>query len=109
MNKLIITHVRLEAISGLSKAQLTLSLEHITDVGNLDEGWLYSKEDAIRMIESDQAQFYTESKFGSSKGIINNAQRHTLVEVVSTPGHPKYLRTNPNNETLDNLLSLPRY
>ncbi len=104
-----ITHIRLEEIRGLLNIAMGITLEHITHIGNLSAGWVYSKEDAIKMIESGACSFYTEPQFGLLSGVASGLNRHTNVEVVTPLGRAKYLRTNPNDEKTDNLLALPRF
>jgi hypothetical protein len=104
-----ITNVRLEEIRGLLNTVIGATLEHITHIGNLSEGWVYTKEDAIKMIESGACSFYTKPQFGLLSGIASGSNGHTTVEVVAPLGRAKYLRTNPNDEKTDNLLSLPRF
>ncbi|MFZ6711986.1 DUF3892 domain-containing protein [Undibacterium sp. TC9W] len=95
-----ITHVRIETFGG-GLLRSGSELERVTHVANPDGGWIYTKEDAINRINLGIDTFYTHPD-----GLL--AGGRTDVEVVNPQGRAAYLRTNPNNEKADNLLSLPR-
>lgn len=60
-------------------------------------GWVRSKRDAIRDIESGVQSYYVE----------DNRGRQAAVQVVKDPSKGKYLRTDPNSNCSDNLDNLP--
>lgn len=60
-------------------------------------GWKLSQSEVIALIEKGEWNFYTAN--ASGQGVW-------IVVAVSRYGH-KYLKTEPDNEQPDNLLSLP--
>ena len=59
-------------------------------------GWTYSKADAIALIESGRATFYT-----------NVDNRVALMGVVNSLVHGRYLRTKRDGVLTNDLLALP--
>lgn len=57
-----------------------------------------SREDAVRMIEDKQCKFFTE-----------NAGKRAYVEVRHRQNNAPYIRTKPDQEEGNNLLSLPTF
>jgi uncharacterized protein DUF3892 len=71
--------------------------EHITYIGNLAGGWLITREDAIRRIDSGEQAFYT---------VDRNTGRRMYIAVVREAGKAPYLRTHADGKWNDNLLAL---
>lgn len=70
--------------------------ERITHVGNAAGGWKLTQQEAIQLVESGEWKFYV-SVGGKSVWVV---------VAVSRFGN-KYLKTEPDGDTPDNLLSLP--
>lgn len=71
--------------------------ERITHVGGIHDSqrWKLPEEDAIKAIESEKAKFY-----------VQEGGRTVDVIIASLHGK-KYLKTRPDGDQPDNLLSLP--
>ena len=71
--------------------------ERITHIGGMHEGqrWRLTEDDAVKAIESGQISFYV--KEGGHEVDVIVAQLHGR----------KYLKTRPDGDQPDNLLSLP--
>lgn len=67
---------------------------HITHIGS-SNGWKHSQEDAIRYIENYTYEYYV------------NKGGHNVKVIVATRNGRKYLKTQNDGDTPDNLLSLP--
>ena len=68
----------------------------ITHVGGYtDKQWKITADEAIRYIESDQWEFYT------------HVGGHRRTVIVAVRNGRKYLKTDADHDTPDNLLSLP--
>lgn len=68
----------------------------ITHVGGYtDRQWKITKEEAIRLIESREWTFYT---------LVGGHHRNVI---IATRNGRKYLKTEADYDTPDNLLSLP--
>ncbi len=73
--------------------------ERITHIGGYANGrWKLTQEDAIKKIESGEWQFYT---------TLPGATKSVWVEVAVSRFGNKYLRTQGDDDTRNNLLSLP--
>jgi hypothetical protein len=71
--------------------------EHITHIGNLDNHWRMTREEAIRRIDAKQENFYTVERISGRKMYIG---------VVRETGKYPYLRTHADGKWNDNLLAL---
>lgn len=72
--------------------------EHITHIGNCEDKWKITREDAIKRIDSGKDQFYTIDKTTGKK---------CYVAVVREKGKDPYLRTHADGKPNDNLLEQP--
>src|SRR5258708_5024437 len=70
--------------------------EHITHIGNLAAKWRLTREEAIRRIESKEAQFFTVERATNTK---------CYVGVVKEANKAPYLRTHADGKWNDNLLA----
>jgi hypothetical protein len=71
--------------------------EHITHIGNTNNGWQLSREDAISRIENKQESYYT---------IDRSTGRKVYIGVVREGGvKAPYLRTHADGKWNDNLLA----
>lgn len=70
--------------------------ERITHVGNASRSWKLTLEDAIGKIERGEWSFY----------VSVGGKTVWVVVAISRFGN-KYLKTEPDGDTPDNLLSLP--
>ena len=86
-----ITHIR--------KPDRYSSHEHITHVGNLIEGWVITREDAIARIDSKRNTFYVVD--------AKDPKKRSDVGVIRPIGRDPYLRTYADGDWNDNLLALP--
>jgi len=84
-------------ISCINKVNHLNAYERITHVGGVHNQarWKYSLDDAIRYIENGVYSFYTS---------VGGHERNVL---VATRNGRKYLKTEADADTPDNLLSLP--
>ncbi len=73
------------------------SHEHITHIGNKQENWILTKEDAIRRIDNGTDSFYV---------LDLVTMKRADVGVVRVQGKEPYLRTHADRSYNDNLLSL---
>ncbi|MEI6042509.1 MAG: DUF3892 domain-containing protein [bacterium] len=85
-----ITHIR--------KPDRYSNHEHITHVGNLSEGWIITREDAISRINSGTNNFF----------VMTGQHRSEVGIVKPNNGMKPYLRTHADGYWNDNLLSLPQ-
>lgn len=71
--------------------------ERITHIGGIHEGqrWKLLEEDAIEAIETKKASFYVKE------------DGHTVDVIIAQLHGRKYLKTRPDGDQPDNLLSLP--
>ena len=70
--------------------------EHITHVGNSDNNWRLTKEDAISRIDNKSASFYT---------LERNTGKQMSIGVVRETGKAPFLRTHADGLWNDNLLA----
>jgi hypothetical protein len=70
--------------------------EHITHIGNTNNGWQLSREAAIIRIESKQESFYTTER---------QTGRKVYIGVVREAGRNPFLRTHADGKWNDNLLA----
>jgi Protein of unknown function (DUF3892) len=70
--------------------------EHITHIGNSNNGWQLTREAAISRIESKQESYYTVDK---------QTTRKVYIEVVREAGKAPFLRTQADDKWNDNLLA----
>jgi len=84
-------------ISCINKNNRSGAYERIENVGGIHNGsrWKYSLNDAIRYTENGTYSFYT-----SVGGHVRNV-------IVASRNGVKYLKTESDSDTPDNLLSLP--
>ena len=84
-------------ISCINKNDRSSAYERISYVGGVHGGanWKLSLTDAIKSIENGTYSFYT------------SVGGHTRNVIVATRNGVKYLKTEADNDTPDNLLSLP--
>ncbi len=83
-------------ITGIRKPNRFSSHEHITHVGGA--GWILTREDAIRRIDTRIDTFYVIDP--------QNRKRAEVAVVRNDPGKTPYLRTYADGYWNDNLLSL---
>jgi hypothetical protein len=87
-------------IKCVTKPDRASTTEHITRVGGVGTApWSLPVETVIQRIESrgsDHEDYYVQ---------VGNAQADVIV--MSPPGRRKYIRTEPDQTKVDNLLSLP--
>jgi len=84
-------------ISCINKTNLSSPFERISHVGGTSGGnrWKLKLSDAIKFIEIGKYAFYT-----SLGGHVRNV-------IVASRNGTKYLKTESDHDTPDNLLSLP--
>lgn len=84
-------------ISCINKDDRYNEYERITHVGGIhsNQQWKLTLDDAIKSIENGTYAFYT------------SVNSHVRKVVVATRLGKKYLRTEADSDTPDNLLSLP--
>ena len=70
--------------------------EHITHIGNSNDGWLLTREAAISRIDSKQASYYT---------IDKQTNGRVYIGVVREAGKLPFLRTHADGKWNDNLLA----
>lgn len=83
-------------ITCVVKANRASTHEHITHLGNTQQGWMMTREKVIQYIDEGTHSFYTEDSAG----------HRTAILVVRENGKQPYLRTAANGRWTDNLLSL---
>jgi len=83
-------------ITCVVKPNRTSTHEHITHLGNTQQGWMMTREKVIQYIDDGTHSFYTEDSAGHRAAIL----------VVRESGKQPYLRTAANGAWTDNLLSL---
>ncbi len=83
-------------ISCINKRDRDSAYERISRVGGVHNGipWSLSLDEAIRSIENGTRSYYTD---------VNSHQRKVI---VASRNGVKYLKTEVDNDTPDNLLSL---
>jgi len=83
-------------ISCINKNDRSSAYERITSVGGIDNGqrWKKGLAEAIRDIENGKHSFYT------------SVNGHVRKVIVATRLGTKYLKTEADHDTPDNLLSL---
>jgi len=88
-------------VTCISKPDRFSAHEHITHVGNLEQGWKITREDAIARIERspNPDEFYV---------IDPRSGKKALVGVVRVSGKAPYLQTYADGIWTNNLLSLPQ-
>jgi hypothetical protein len=84
-------------VTCINKPHHSSSHEHITHIGNSAEQWRFTREEAIRRIDSAVDTFYT---------IDASTRKRAIVGVVRVAGHQPYLRTHADGKWADNLLAL---
>lgn len=84
-------------ITCINKPDRYSKVEAITHIGGVNSSsrWKLSKEEAIRKIENGEAEFFVK------------ANNRTVEVYVVKNLFGKYLRTEPDDTKVDNLLSLP--
>ncbi|WP_406823957.1 DUF3892 domain-containing protein [Pedobacter sp. KACC 23697] len=84
-------------ISCINKDDRYNAYERITHVGGIhsNQRWKLTLDDAIKSIENGTYSFYT------------SVNGHVRKVVVATRSGKKYLKTEADSDTPDNLLSLP--
>lgn len=84
-------------ISCINKVDRASAYERITNVGGVHNyyPWKFDLDDAIRFIENGTYSFYT------------SVGGHEINVIVATRYEKKYLKTEADADTPDNLLSLP--
>ena len=87
-------------VTAIRKLNRLSTHEHITHIGNPQAGWIITREEAIRQIESRLNEFYVVDP--------GNSQRIAWVGVRHDVGKLPYLRTYSDGNWNDNLLSLPQ-
>ena len=71
--------------------------EHITNIGNPDVGWKWTREQVISSIEAKTNTFYVIDPYNGKRSDVG---------VVRLPASSPYLRTHADGDWNDNLLSL---
>ena len=84
---------QIKCINKNPREDLHHSITHVGGFGTSQ--WKLTKEDAIGRIERGEWSFYT---------LVNGHRRDVI---VSSRNGRKYLKTTADNDTPDNLLSLP--
>ncbi len=87
-----VTHIR--------KPNIHSTHEHITHIGNLNEKWIITREEAIRQIDSKTNDFYVFDPIRNKSSWVG--------VVRPTDGRKPFLRTFADGDWNDNLLSLPQ-
>jgi hypothetical protein len=87
-------------VNAVSKPHRQSPHEHITHIGNNDDGWCMTREEAIRRIE---ARPQTEAFFTVDK----STGKKVYIGVVRQTGKAPHLRTHADGKWSDNLLALP--
>ena len=84
-------------VSCINKDDRYNAYERITHVGgiHINQRWKLTLDDAIKSIENGTYSFYT------------SVNGHVRKVVVATRSGKKYLKTEADSDTPDNLLSLP--
>ena len=82
-------------VTCITKPNRLSAHEHITAIGNGRQKW--SREDAIRKIESNTDTFYT---------VDSTTGKRAYVGVIRETGKNPYLRTHADGKWNDNLLAL---
>jgi hypothetical protein len=70
--------------------------EHITHIGNTNNGWQITRETAIIRIESKQEAYFT---------IDRQTGKRAYIGVIREAGKHPYLRTHADGKWNDNLLA----
>jgi hypothetical protein len=70
--------------------------EHITHIGNIEQGWKLTRETAISRIEANQEAYYT---------VDNQTGKRVYIGVVRQAGKSPYLQTHADGKWNDNLLA----
>lgn len=86
-------------VTCINKSNRTDVHEKIISIGGVhpdNTRWKQSQESAIRNIEDSKYSFY----------VISNGKRTNVIVAISAYGH-KYLKTQADSTTSNNLLSLP--
>lgn len=84
-------------VTCITKPQPQSSVEHITHLGG--SGWKWTREQVITSIEAGTNTFFvTDPRTG----------QRANVRVVRPAGRAPYVRTSPDGDLYDNLLSLPQ-
>ena len=84
-------------VTCITKPQPLSTVEHITHLGG--SNWKWSRDQVIASIEAGSNTFYVID-------LRNN--RRANVRVVRPLGRLPYVRTSPDGDFYDNLLSLPQ-
>ena len=84
-------------VTCVSKPNRMSPHEHITHIGNRNQGWKFTREEAISRIEREINSFFT---LDASTG------KKMYVGVVRQQGKEPYLRTHADGKWNDNLLAL---
>lgn len=82
-------------VNCVTKPDRYSTLEHITHIGNILQGWLLTREAAIQRIESKTEAFYTLDRMTGKKAYIG---------VVREAGKLPYLRSYADGQWNNNLL-----
>jgi len=84
-------------VTCIRKPQHDSPHDHITHIGNVEENWMLTREEAIHRMEEGAVIYYiTDASTG----------KRATVGVVREPGKRPYLRTHADRAWNDNLLSL---
>ena len=83
-------------VSCVNKPDRNSRHEHITHIGNINNNWRLTREEAIRRIDAKQQAFYTVDRTTGQKVYIG---------VYREQGRAPFLRTHADGKWSDNLLA----
>lgn len=85
-------------VNAINKPHRQSPHEHITHIGNNNDGWCMTREAAIKSIDAGQNTFYT---------VDRTTWKKVSIGVVREAGKAPFLRTYADGKWNDNLLALP--
>lgn len=84
-------------VTCINKPDVNSPVEHITHLGNPAGNWRWTREAVIASIDARENTFYV---------LDPHTRQRANVRVIRPVGRPAYVRTSPDGDLYDNLLSL---